>query len=165
MNDFHSAVRAGLVGGLQTMKALLDAAEAHAAENKSAVDELLQAQLYPDMFPFWRQVPSGCNVARRCVDRLSGQPIHDPERPEPTLAALRAHVDETIASVQASDAAAIAATEGEVITAKLAKQRPRPRIYEVGISYSGRTYEEGKKIGWKDGVRAFYCIVRYNLFK
>jgi glycosyltransferase involved in cell wall biosynthesis len=51
------------------------------------------------------------------------------------------------------------------ITAKLARMRPRPRIYEVGISYSGRTYEEGKKIGWRDGVRAFYCIVRYNLFR
>jgi glycosyltransferase involved in cell wall biosynthesis len=36
------------------------------------------------------------------------------------------------------------------------------RIYEVGISYSGRTYAEGKKIGWKDGVRAMYCIVRYS---
>lgn len=48
------------------------------------------------------------------------------------------------------------------ITAKVAKMRPR--IFEVGISYNGRTYEEGKKIGWKDGVRAFYCIVRYNLF-
>jgi hypothetical protein len=36
------------------------------------------------------------------------------------------------------------------------------RIYEVGISYSGRTYDEGKKIGWRDGVRAFYCIVRYS---
>lgn len=36
------------------------------------------------------------------------------------------------------------------------------RVYEVGISYSGRTYDEGKKIGWKDGVRAFYCIVRYS---
>lgn len=51
------------------------------------------------------------------------------------------------------------------ITAKLAHMRPCPRIYEVGISYSGRTYEEGKKIGWRDGVRAFYCIVRYNLFR
>jgi glycosyltransferase involved in cell wall biosynthesis len=50
------------------------------------------------------------------------------------------------------------------ITAKVAKLRPRPRIYEVGISYSGRTYEEGKKIGWRDGVRALFCIVRYNLF-
>jgi glycosyltransferase involved in cell wall biosynthesis len=50
------------------------------------------------------------------------------------------------------------------ITAKIARLRPRPRIYEVGISYSGRTYEEGKKIGWRDGVRAFYCIIRYNLF-
>lgn len=48
------------------------------------------------------------------------------------------------------------------ITAKVAKMRPR--IFEVGISYNGRTYEEGKKIGWKDGVRALYCIVRYNLF-
>lgn len=49
------------------------------------------------------------------------------------------------------------------ITAKVARLRPRPRIYEVGISYSGRTYEEGKKIGWRDGVRALYCIARYNL--
>ena len=49
------------------------------------------------------------------------------------------------------------------ITAKLAKLRAR--IYEVGISYSGRSYEEGKKIGWKDGVSAIRCIVRYNLFR
>jgi len=46
------------------------------------------------------------------------------------------------------------------ITAKVAARRLR--IYEVGISYSGRTYEEGKKIGWKDGVRAFYCILKYR---
>lgn len=50
------------------------------------------------------------------------------------------------------------------ITAKVAKLLPSPRIYEVGITYSGRTYEEGKKIGWRDGVRAVYCIVRYSLF-
>ncbi len=55
------------------------------------------------------------------------------------------------------------------ITAKLAKLR-RPdggplRIYEVGISYFGRTYEEGKKIGWKDGVRALYAILKYGLFR
>lgn len=48
------------------------------------------------------------------------------------------------------------------ITAKLAKRRCR--IYEVGISYYGRTYEEGKKIGWKDGVRAIWCILKYNLW-
>lgn len=46
------------------------------------------------------------------------------------------------------------------VTAKVARI-PGVRIYEVGISYSGRTYEEGKKIGWKDGLRAFYCIVKY----
>jgi len=50
------------------------------------------------------------------------------------------------------------------ITAKVAKLR-NVRIYEVGISYYGRTYDEGKKIGWKDGVRAIYCIVKYNLFR
>ncbi|OJX68169.1 glycosyltransferase family 2 protein [Magnetospirillum sp. 64-120] len=50
------------------------------------------------------------------------------------------------------------------ITAKVARISPRPKIFEVGISYDGRTYEEGKKIGWKDGVRALYCILRYNLF-
>ena len=49
------------------------------------------------------------------------------------------------------------------ITAKLA--RKGVRIYEVGISYSGRTYAEGKKIGWRDGVRALYCIAKYNLEK
>ncbi|MGI9536571.1 MAG: glycosyltransferase family 2 protein, partial [Desulfocapsaceae bacterium] len=48
------------------------------------------------------------------------------------------------------------------ITAKIAKLRCR--IYEVGISYSGRTYNEGKKIGWRDGVRAIICIIKYNLF-
>ena len=50
------------------------------------------------------------------------------------------------------------------ITAKIAKLRPRIRIYEVGISYHGRTYEEGKKITWKDGLRAVYAIIKYNLF-
>jgi len=47
------------------------------------------------------------------------------------------------------------------ITAKISKLNCR--IYEVGISYYGRTYEEGKKIGWRDGVRAIYCILKYNL--
>jgi glycosyltransferase involved in cell wall biosynthesis len=48
------------------------------------------------------------------------------------------------------------------ITAKVA--RLQARIYEVGISYAGRTYHEGKKIGWKDGISALRCIVKYNLF-
>ena len=49
------------------------------------------------------------------------------------------------------------------LTAKISRI-PNIRIYEVGISYFGRTYEEGKKIGWKDGFRAIYCILKYNLF-
>ncbi len=49
------------------------------------------------------------------------------------------------------------------ITAKVAKMKCR--IYEVGISYSGRTYAEGKKIGWKDGLWAIRCILKYNLFR
>lgn len=49
------------------------------------------------------------------------------------------------------------------VTAKISRI-PDVRIYEVGISYYGRTYEEGKKIGWKDGFRAIYCIIKYNLF-
>jgi len=49
------------------------------------------------------------------------------------------------------------------VTAKVAKI-PKIRIYEVGISYYGRTYEEGKKIGMKDAFRALYCILKYNLF-
>ena len=50
------------------------------------------------------------------------------------------------------------------ITAKLAKV-PKIKIYEVGISYYGRTYEDGKKIGWKDGFRAIYCIIKYRFSK
>jgi hypothetical protein len=49
------------------------------------------------------------------------------------------------------------------ITAKVAKGGYR--IYEIGISYSGRTYAEGKKIGWRDAVRALYCVVKYNVRK
>jgi glycosyltransferase involved in cell wall biosynthesis len=50
------------------------------------------------------------------------------------------------------------------VTAKIAKI-PKIRIYEVGISYYGRTYEEGKKIGWRDGFRAIYCILKYRFSK
>lgn len=49
------------------------------------------------------------------------------------------------------------------VTAKVSRV-PKIRIYEVGISYYGRTYEEGKKIGWKDGFRAIWCILKYNIF-
>lgn len=49
------------------------------------------------------------------------------------------------------------------VTAKISRI-PNVRIYEVGISYYGRTYEEGKKINWKDGFRAIYCILKYNLW-
>ena len=50
------------------------------------------------------------------------------------------------------------------ITAKVSKIKGT-RIYEVGVSYSGRTYEEGKKIGWRDGVRALWCIFKYNVLR
>ena len=49
------------------------------------------------------------------------------------------------------------------VTAKMSRV-PNIRIYEVGISYYGRTYAEGKKINWKDGFRALYCILKYNIF-
>lgn len=49
------------------------------------------------------------------------------------------------------------------LTAKLSRNK-KLRIYEIGISYYGRTYEEGKKIGWKDGFRAIYSIIKYNVF-
>ena len=49
------------------------------------------------------------------------------------------------------------------VTTKISRI-PKIRIYEVGISYYGRTYEDGKKIGWKDSVRAIYCIIKYNIF-
>lgn len=49
------------------------------------------------------------------------------------------------------------------VTAKMARI-PNVRIYEVGISYYGRTYEEGKKIDWRDGFRAIYCVLKYNIF-
>jgi hypothetical protein len=43
--------------------------------------------------------------------------------------------------------------------------KKRVRLYEVGVSYFGRSYAEGKKIGWKDGFRALYCIVKYSFFR
>ena len=49
------------------------------------------------------------------------------------------------------------------VTAKISRIK-KIRIYEVGISYYGRTYDEGKKINWKDGFRAIYCIIKYNIF-
>lgn len=49
------------------------------------------------------------------------------------------------------------------VTAKISRI-PKIRIYEIGISYYGRTYEDGKKIGWKDGMRALYCILKYNIW-
>jgi len=49
------------------------------------------------------------------------------------------------------------------VTAKLARFTPKLRIYEVAVSYYGRTYEEGKKIGWRDGVKAIFSILKYNL--
>ena len=49
------------------------------------------------------------------------------------------------------------------VTAKISRI-PKIRIYEIGISYYGRTYDEGKKIGWKDGFRAIYSIAKYGLF-
>ena len=48
------------------------------------------------------------------------------------------------------------------VTAKISRI-PKIRIYEIGISYYGRTYEDGKKIGWKDGFRALWCIFKYNI--
>jgi len=53
------------------------------------------------------------------------------------------------------------------VTARVAKlaKKGQCRIYEIGISYSGRTYAEGKKIDWKDGVEAVWCIIKFNLFK
>jgi glycosyltransferase involved in cell wall biosynthesis len=50
------------------------------------------------------------------------------------------------------------------VTAAIARV-PNIRIYEVGISYYGRTYQEGKKIGWRDGFKALYCIIKYNIFR
>ena len=50
------------------------------------------------------------------------------------------------------------------VTAKIANYTHKLKIFEVGISYNGRTYQEGKKIGWRDGLRALYCIIKYNVF-
>ena len=50
------------------------------------------------------------------------------------------------------------------VTAKISKYTQKLKIFEVGVSYNGRTYQEGKKIGWKDGLRALYCILKYNVF-
>lgn len=49
------------------------------------------------------------------------------------------------------------------VTAKISRT-PNISIYEIGVAYYGRTYAEGKKIGWRDGLRALYCILKYNIW-
>ena len=134
------------------MKHLLDTAEAHAAEHGLDIEALLEARLYDDMFPFWRQVPQACNVARRCVDRLSGTEIDDPKRPEPNLDALRVHLAETVAYIHASDSAAIGAIESELITAKLAKKP---------VTLTGRTYLGNFALP----NQLFHIVTAYNILR
>ena len=82
---------------------------------------------------------------------LATPAVAQPMQPPPTATAP--------VSALLATAPAVTISNGQ-ITAKVA--RGDWRVYEVGISYAGRTYAEGKKIGWRDGVRAFYCIVRYS---
>jgi glycosyltransferase involved in cell wall biosynthesis len=76
----------------------------------------------------------------------------------------KAFTRETLARIAPRLSAARFGIEIE-LTARAAQARPRLRIYEVGISYHGRTYEEGKKIGWKDGIAALGHVIRYNFWK
>jgi glycosyltransferase involved in cell wall biosynthesis len=102
---------------------------------------------------FWHRV--GNNVLTLFSNMLTGLDLTDMET------CYKAFRREVIQSIEIEESRFGFEPE---ITAKVAKRRTL-RVYEVGISYYGRTYEEGKKIGWKDGLRAIYCIVKYNWFR
>ena len=102
---------------------------------------------------FWHRV--GNNVLTLFSNMLTGLDLTDMET------CYKAFRREVIQSIEIEESRFGFEPE---ITAKVAKRR-NLRVYEVGISYYGRTYEEGKKIGWKDGLRAIYCIFKYNLFR
>ena len=152
MTQFSGAVEAGLLGGLRVLLDLLDSAAAHAEQQGVDVGELLQAQLYPDMFPFWRQLHSAANVSRRCVDRLTGKELDDAGRPDVTIDALRAHLQQTIAYVKAADGAAIDATESAELSAKLARQ---------AVTLTGRTYVSNFALP----NFLFHVVTAYNILR
>jgi uncharacterized protein len=129
--SFSRAVRAGLVGALTTLKAIVDTAASHVETEGLDPEALLDARLFSDMFPFSRQIAAATGVARRSVDRLSGRDPQSGPKPEPGFDALRDHLDATIAYVQQAPSGPIDASEAAELTAKLGKEAK---------TFTGRTY-------------------------
>lgn len=118
---------------LAALDKIIAKAEAHAAEKKIEPDALLQSRLFPDMFPFVRQVQVACDFAKSVPSRLSGTEVPSYEDNERTFADLHERIAKTLAHVDTIDAARFAGCEGRSIV--LRAGTPRERRFEGGEAY------------------------------
>jgi hypothetical protein len=114
--SLHDIAAPALIGGLDMLKSALAKAVSHAEAKAVDPSTLLEAQLFPDMFSFKRQILTATDTARRGMDRLVGKEPSSVADDETTFAELIARVDATIAHVQQYDAAALASAESRELT-------------------------------------------------
>ena len=120
-----------LAHGLTALSKILDKAEAHCAAKKIDPAALLAARLYPDMFPFTRQIQIACDQARRAIARLKGEePASVPDN-EASFAELKARIASTVAQLKALSPADLAGAEGRTISFKAGSRE---------VSFNGDNY-------------------------
>ena len=114
--SLHDIAIPTLIGGLGTLASILDKAASHAEAAGLEPGALLDAQLFPDMFSFKRQIQTATDTARRGVDRLAGQEPSSVDDDEATFADLSERVASTIAYLQRCDREALESAESRVLT-------------------------------------------------
>lgn len=150
--SLSDVVRTTFLGGLGELGALLDAAQALAGETSVDVAELLEARLADDMFTFAKQIQSATDTARRVTDRLAGTEASSRPDPEPTLAGLKARIDETIAHVRAADAAAVDASVDRAMKIDLGAGE---------MDFTGRSYA----LGFALPNFTFHVVTAYGILR
>ncbi len=150
--SLSDVVRTTFLGGLGELNALLDAAEKHASDNPVEMTGLLDARLADDMFDFVKQIQTATDNARRITDRLVGNEPSSRPDPEPTIAALKARVDETIAHVRAADAAAIDASVDRAMKIDLGAGE---------MDFTGRSYA----LGFGLPNFTFHVVTAYGILR
>jgi hypothetical protein len=151
--SFSDSSVSAFVGGLTTLKTLVEKAAAHAEDKNIDPQVLLQARLFPDMFPFARQIYAATDSARRGVDRLVGKEPESAEQPETTFAALAEYLDTTIAYVESADRALIDASETREFTT--------PMGPKVTVDFTGRSYTTG--FAFPNFL--FHVVTAYNILR
>jgi uncharacterized protein len=141
-------------GILANLSAIIDKAQAHAEARKIDPAALTQARLYPDMFPFTRQVQVACDTAKGAVARLAGLEVPKHEDTEQTFAELRARIAKTIDFVASVKAAQIDGSEAREIVLKLRGQE---------VKFNGLQYLLGFAVpNFYFHVTTAYAILRHN---